>query len=465
MFRVRIRGIYTTALTNLAQKWGYKIVQATEPIRERFKINFDGAPPDLTVKDLEHKEGVLVIGKPEAVQDFLTKISGIEGVFVRKSIVELRSTFRGVVREVRGNETIVEISPGVYGKLRGFYPIGSEITVYVRRPTFSKNEYAELSEGIAVVQPYVTLLPGGGIKVSEHIRDLEKRKELLTLGYSMNISGYCIKWRSSAQYVDLLQLSEALKKAYEKVTELEKTAKKTEPPTKISEGESIAEILFASQAKRELDKARREVVYTIDGHHAFKSSGTVSSVVTDFLEHMASFNENLKGYIEDNLEKLHISFLKRRKLSIKHIKLSGEIIKLAPGIVVDVLEHGVVLKRVFMSKGVYDGLNIVKEPGDYDLMEVNTAKWYVVHNYFSKKGDFKGTYISISTPPEISFDEVKYIDLAIDVVQAKDSEPKIIDCEELDAYLEENLITKELYKKAIKIAEELVNKLKSPKQV
>ncbi|RLE81749.1 MAG: hypothetical protein DRJ52_03525 [Thermoprotei archaeon] len=465
MFKVRIRGIYATALTNLAQKWGYKVVQATGPIRERFKIDFDGAPPDLTVKDLEHKEGVLVIGKPEAVQDLLTKISGIEGVFVRKSIVELRSTFRGVVREVRGNETVVEISPGVYGRLRGFYPVGSEITVYVRRPTFSKNEYAELSEGIAVVQPYVTLLPGGGIKVSEHIRDLEKRKELLTLGYSMNIPGYCIKWRSSAQYADLLQLSEALKKAYERVVELEKTAKKSEPLTKISEGESIAEVLFASQAKRELDKARREVVYTVDGHHTFKSSGTVSSVVTDFLEHIASFDENLKKYIEDNLEKLHISFLKGRKLSIKHIKLSGEIIKLAPGIVVDVLKHGVILKRVFTSKGIYNGLNIAKEPGDYDLMEVNTDKWYVVHNYFSKKGDFKGTYISISTPPEISFDEVKYIDLAVDVVRAKDSEPEIIDREELDAYLEENLITKELYEKAIKIAEELVNKLKSPKQV
>jgi len=465
MFKIRIRGIYATALTNLAQKWGYRIVQATEPIRERFNIEFDRVPPDLTVKDLDHKEGVLVIGRPEAVQDFLTKIGEIEGVFTRKAVVELRSTFRGVVREVKGNESIVEISPGIYGKLRGFYPVGSEITVYVRKPTFSKKEYVELSEGVAVVQPYVTLLPGGGIKLSEHIRDPEKRKELLTLAYSMNVSGYCVKWRSSAQYADLLQLSEALKKAYEKALELEKAAKNAEAPAKISEGESIAEVLFASQAKRELDKARKEVLYTIDGHHAFKSSGTVSSVVTDFLEHMASLDEDLRKYIEEKLEKLHISFLRGRKISIKHIKLSGEVIKLTPGIVVDVLENGVILKRVFTSKGVYDGLNIAKEPGDYDLMEVNTREWYVVHKYFSKNGDLKGVYISISTPPEISFDEIKYIDLAVDVVRTRDSEPKIIDRKELDMYLEENLISRELYEKAIKIAEELVNKLKSEKLV
>jgi Ribonuclease G/E len=61
--KVRVRGIYATALSHLFLKNGYKIVQPSDVIADRLNISFDNSPPDATVKDVED-DSILVIGKP-----------------------------------------------------------------------------------------------------------------------------------------------------------------------------------------------------------------------------------------------------------------------------------------------------------------------------------------------------------------------------------------------------------------
>lgn len=85
--KLRIRGIYATALTKLALSWGFKIVQPAEKIIQRFGIEADNSPPDATVKDHVSKSGVVVIGKCEAVDKFLEKLKAEVDPFVAKSPV------------------------------------------------------------------------------------------------------------------------------------------------------------------------------------------------------------------------------------------------------------------------------------------------------------------------------------------------------------------------------------------
>ncbi|RDZ89657.1 RNA-binding protein, partial [Haloferax sp. Atlit-6N] len=49
MANVRVRGIYTTAVTHLLLDAGHAVVQASEPIRERFDADFGDATHEVTV--------------------------------------------------------------------------------------------------------------------------------------------------------------------------------------------------------------------------------------------------------------------------------------------------------------------------------------------------------------------------------------------------------------------------------
>ncbi len=117
------------------------------------------------------------------------------------------------------------------------------------------------------------------------------------------------------------------------------------------------------------------------------------------------------------------------------------------------------LKRLIKRGGVYDGINERKEEGDYVITEAKEESWILKHSYFSKSGELKGELYNINTPIEFYPDKIRYIDLEVDV--ANKSFAKIIDVEKLEKALEEGFISKKLAEKALKIAEELIYKLKS----
>ena len=115
------------------------------------------------------------------------------------------------------------------------------------------------------------------------------------------------------------------------------------------------------------------------------------------------------------------------------------------------------LKRVFRRKGLFDGLGVEKNPGDYDVMIIVTGKWYVIHNYHRSSGEYIGTYININTPPEILPDQVKYHDLAVDVVIMPNGEVKVVDLDELDNYREKGIVSPALFSKVKEAIEEARN--------
>ena len=86
MFKVKIRGIYATALTNLLLDYGnflgnqtssdllfdngFAVVQPSATARERFELEENDESPDLEVYDRQDKQGVQASGTAEAVKAF-----------------------------------------------------------------------------------------------------------------------------------------------------------------------------------------------------------------------------------------------------------------------------------------------------------------------------------------------------------------------------------------------------------
>ena len=99
------------------------------------------------------------------------------------------------------------------------------------------------------------------------------------------------------------------------------------------------------------------------------------------------------------------------------------------------------LKRSVRSPGVYDGLEIRKEPGDTIETVVDTSKWTIIHRYYSQTGELKGVYVNINTPPEIVPSRIRYLDLSVDVIKRPGEPPRIIDLEEFAEAVKNGTIT------------------------
>jgi hypothetical protein len=74
---LRIRGIYATALTRFFLDRGFKVALPSESVAGRF----GGSPafdvfqaPDVQILDLDSKQGILVLGEAEALEELLTQV-------------------------------------------------------------------------------------------------------------------------------------------------------------------------------------------------------------------------------------------------------------------------------------------------------------------------------------------------------------------------------------------------------
>ncbi|MEM4571430.1 MAG: DUF402 domain-containing protein [Nanopusillaceae archaeon] len=202
-----------------------------------------------------------------------------------------------------------------------------------------------------------------------------------------------------------------------------------------------------------LDEYRNKIIPTIKNHHVYRR--TLSDIL--------NFSEILINYVEEeriqkSIKEFIVKKLKERgyvkryhrkpitNVLIKYIEVIKE---------VKLLDNKIYLEtiRLINSDGLYDGLNIKKEKGDYAITKYIENEWYFVIEYYSKDGELKGKYININTPLEITT-KIFYNDLCIDIVESK--EKKIVDKEELDFLYNQNIISEKLYKKALEICDILM---------
>lgn len=223
------------------------------------------------------------------------------------------------------------------------------------------------------------------------------------------------------------------------------------------DNDNLYYINFGYNSKRILDELRNEIVPTIDGHHVYRR---FLSRIVDFSEiiiknHGRIIDErDFREFIYDSLrESIFISRYHRKALTGILLKYK-EVIK-----DVKIIDDRLYLETVrkIYGQGIYDGLKIPKEEGDYVISKYMEGNWYFIMEYYNKEGKLKGRYININTPLEISR-AIIYNDLAIDIIDIN-GEKRFEDLDELEMLYNTGIITEKIYNYIKEFSEDLIKKI------
>ncbi|MEM1524614.1 MAG: DUF402 domain-containing protein [Nitrososphaerales archaeon] len=207
------------------------------------------------------------------------------------------------------------------------------------------------------------------------------------------------------------------------------------------------DVEFPKLSKEKLDEIRNCVIPTIKGHHYYKACGINISSTVDMAEKLIS-----KGNPIDKVEELLKLTIKNEfpnegcEVNIEHVKLNGNIINLGKAIVKAYNEDGgyIELYRTIKREGLYNGLKIAKEIGDYAITEVKLGEWYLKTRYFSFDNQYKGMYININTPIELYPRCIRYVDLEVDVCVEPEGDAWVIDEDKLNEAVKKGIVSESL---------------------
>ena len=452
MYALRIRGIYTTALTNLFRRHGFKIVQPSGPICQRFGMKSNQEPYDLDLYDLEDRQGVFVVGEPEGLERLIDILQQeLPDVIVRRFELGLYAVYRGLARSSGSAGTLVDLGNAV-GLLPGERLHPSEAVTVQICELPGRGREPILRRMIAIPGRYAVLISTGRIAVSRKIADHGERLRLSWLGAELAPKGWGIVWHTAAEGRARSVLAKEIERLGRRAAELEERAATLEPPALLLEGETAAQIEFPGGTKRQMDKLRGEILPTVSGHHKAKASGRQIDI--DTLEQMVSklSRSRKRGLV--SATGLIGPPKPGETLSIEHVKLDGRVQVLGRGTVIRAAAaEGIVeLEREIKTPGKYDGLGAPKEPGDRAVTAFAEGRWCYKTSYYSPAGELKGEYYNINTPIEIYPDRIRYVDLEIDVVRLPGSEPRLIDEEKLKVAIQKGWITERLAARAREVA-------------
>lgn len=438
--KVRIRGIYSTALSRHLLDEGFHLVQASDVTASRLGIEVVKEPPDVTVKDSDRVPGSLIVmGWCDAVSAIEDSLSRLGPVVKARSIAPLHSVYIGKAVQ-RGDEVLIDLGGGIYGKVKGRYVLtpGSKYVVSVTGTQFHGN-IVDVTPDVWLDGTHISLIPHPRVLISRHIRDVETIARLAALGNKIleKSGGYGVKFRSSAKYADENTLEREYEALLSKLRDVAEALKNADDPIEIVKGQCLTLISPTRACKLKLDYIRSRVVPTLTGHHMIKSVIRNSPLLNllDEISPRCGVDENsvLKGLLPQRGD----------EVKLVHVKPWGEVYVLGKGTVTSRYDDEIVVERKIAGKGLYDGLNVPKEAGDVALTCIGLYRKYIVHTYYNKYGQEKGTYININTEVEIVGRIVKYIDLLVDVV-VKNGETRVVDVEELDIvskYYDANEVT------------------------
>jgi Ribonuclease G/E len=141
------------------------------------------------------------------------------------------------------------------------------------------------------------------------------------------------------------------------------------------------------------------------------------------------------------------------RLAIAHGKPDGRWLDLGPGEVVERDPEGsVTIRREMSPGGTYDALGVEREAGDVAVTTVKEGRWWYPTVYRSDDGDRRGTYVNVCTPVEIFPDQVRYVDLHVDVVKHAEGTVERVDDDELDAAVDAGHVSEALAARARAVA-------------
>jgi hypothetical protein len=462
--KVRVRGIYATALTHCLDENGHDVVQASEAIRNRFDESFGTDPSDATVETTDDRLGVGVTGEADAVATVSEAIESVaRDALVWTDHAPRDAVFDGVVEETIGSGAMVDLGDRVgfvpYDAVDGYVEEDDRLRVQVHEPAPSWSERnPDLGSDIRVETDLVTLSrdrEGVTAAVSgERATELVRTTELFDLEWP---DGWGVRWAPAALDVEMAIMRTALEDATERARDLAAAVDADPPdergagdvPIRIAAPSGTTWVWFGRESRFALDEIRREVTTTMTGHHRIKAGSETASGAVDFVEALC-----------DPADEFPFDVVTRQfgptegdGLLIAHGKPEGQTIVLGRG---EVTEHDpdgkITLRREASGSGTYDALGTPRERGDVAVTKFTEGRWWYPTVYRGEDGESKGTYVNICTPVEIFPDEIRYVDLHVDVVKYPDGSTERVDDDELDEAVEAGNVPEELAEKARDVA-------------
>ena len=451
---VRIRGIYTTALTRLFREAGHTVVDASPPIRRRFDGEFPNAPPDVVVRTTEDRQGVGLDGSSDAVttaRDLLADV-GIDA-FAWDDPLPVGAVVEGRVTETLGGGAVIETGTTDAGgrAVEAYLPYGNvddrvETGDAVRAQVVEAVEpwgshRPELDAALRARGGLVTLEPGSGMRVDA--RDDAAARELAGMTDLLGIEapdGWRTVWGKAALDADMSELQAGLERAVERAEALADAVGETgiiddpQPdfePGLVATPTGGAWVWFGRECRFALDDHRRAVETTMPGHHRTKAGAEAASAGVDLAEALVEPDPDTPFPFETVREVFGPAV--GDSIRLEHGKPDGRRIVLGEGAVTEADAEGVTLEREMTPGGTYDELDVQREAGDVAVTKLQEGRWWYPTTYRSADGEVRGTYVNVCTPVEIFPDAARYVDLHVDVVKHADGTVERVDDDILDA--------------------------------
>ncbi|NUB89575.1 DUF402 domain-containing protein [Haloterrigena sp. SYSU A121-1] len=464
----RVRGIYTTAITQLLRDRGLEVVQASDPIRERFDASFEAAPADVAIETTRDRQGVELSGEPDAVETVASELESLAiDSFRWADAVPRGAVFDcEVVDAGGGGGATVDLGDGRRGYLHyddadGYVDSGNRYRVQVTEPAPPWTDDDPRVEPTLEVADGLVVLSRDRSGVSAALRG-ERADELVGMTDLLSVDvpdGWGVRWQGAAADADLEAMGTALERAVDRALALEDAladAPETPgEPGRLAAPRTTTWVWFGRESRFALDRIRREVETTMAGHHRTKAADRAASAAVDFAEAVCESpgeSDDGDGFPFDAVSR-QFGPTTGDRLEIGHGKPDGRLISLGRGEVTDWGPDGsVTLERSMRGGGSYDALGVPKEEGDVAVTKFREGRWWYPTTYRDENGTAKGTYVNVCTPVELFPGTARYVDLYVDVIRHTDGTVETVDEDELEAAVGDGHVSEELAEKATSVA-------------
>ena len=467
--RIRIRGIYSTALTKLFLDNNFEIIQPSLEIAERFSLNPERyLSPQIDVFDKNNRQGVNVESLATLTNIFTQILFDVlPDVIIKKSKVQKGAVYKGIVyRPAPKGGYLIKITPNMDAwlpmeeiKNNSSIKLGDPILVEIKDIDKSTG-LPRVSASITVPGDFAVLIPEEAVRVSHKIKG-GVRDKLIELGKVLRPDNWGIIWRTGAANADVSELQEEIEILTREAEKLLEIGERAPALIKLRNGFDILEIDFPHNSKKKLDEIRSQVFPTVINHHWLKAFNNDVTKIVDFAEKYLASNVDMEILNNAVLRMIKRELLPKeeRLLKIHHKKVNGREVILGPAKVVMITESSRAIEyrmfRRFTPGGYYDGIGAPKEAGDYGITIARLWDSKLITAYFSVSNELKGIYVNINTPIEPYPDGLRYVDLEVDVVLGSDGIVRILDTQRLERYLSEKIISPKLANWVRKKAEEI----------
>jgi hypothetical protein len=470
--RVRVRGIYATALTALLREAGHEVVQASPPIRERFEGEFPLAPHEARAETTTDRQGVEISGTESAVGAVRDELGSVaRDAFDWPDAVPRGAVFDALLDRDVGGGAVLDLGEGreaylPYDSVDDYVETGDCRRVQIRTPEPPWSDDRALAvPGITATGGPATLVRGADAAVvgtpdgtAEH--ELARLTDLLPTDVP---EGWGVRWSDAADDAEMDALDGALAAAADRAAAIDEAlAESSDPdpdtaPRAVVAPGATAWIWFGRECRFALDDVREGVTATMAGHHRTKAAAAAASDAVDFLERVSGAVEPypLAAVLDQ------FGPAAGDRLAIEHGKPDGRLITLGRGEVTDVdSETGTItVRRQMTGGGTYDALEVPRERGDTAVTKFREGRWWYPTVYRGESGAIKGTYCNVCTPVELFPAAARYVDLHVDVIKHADGEVAVVDEAELAAAVEAGDVPPEAAERARAVARQVGNAL------